>query len=93
VAVAGSLLLAIQLTGSPAARRTRRTAFSFILILLASQLFIFGFTSKGLWAESYTAINRLPLQFVPALLFVVMVVAHASLTNGEAQPKARNETA
>jgi len=51
----------------------------FVLILMTTQLFIFGFTNQGLWADTYTAINRLPLHFIPAVLFALIVIAHASL--------------
>ena len=80
VAVAGSLLLGFKSPNHLSGYRVRRTALSFILIFLATQIFIFGFTDQGLWADTYTAINRLPLHFVPALLFAVIVIAHASLT-------------
>jgi hypothetical protein len=84
VAVAGSLLLGfISIRRSPG-YRTRRTAVSFILIFLATQLFIFGFTNQGLWADTYTAINRLPLHFVPALLFAVILIAHDKLKQNPA---------
>jgi hypothetical protein len=59
--------------------RTGRTVASFILIFVATQVFIFGFTNQGVWADTYTALNRLPLHFVPALLFTVAVIAKASL--------------
>ena len=77
VAVAGSLLLGFKSPNHLSGYRVRRTALSFILIFLATQIFIFGFTDQGLWADTYTAINRLPLHFVPALLFAVIVIAHA----------------
>ena len=80
VAVAGSLLLGFKSPNLASGYRARRTALSFILIFLATQLFIFGLTDKGMWADSYTAINRLPIHFVPALLFAVIVIVHASLT-------------
>jgi len=91
--VAGGLLLAVQLSGSSEARRTRRTALSFILVFIATQSFIFGFTNKGMWANTYTAINRLPLQFTLALLFMIMVIAHASMKQAGPQPNIRNEAA
>lgn len=79
VAVGAGLLLAISSSDALPGYRTRQTTLSFILIFLATQLFIFGFTDKGLWADTYTAINRLPLHFVPALLFVVVLMAHSRL--------------
>jgi hypothetical protein len=79
VLVAVSLLLLVKSPKRLSARRVRRTTLSFILIFLATQLFIFGFTNQGLWADTYTAINRLPLHFTPALLFAIVVIAHSSL--------------
>lgn len=79
VAVAASILLGFKSPNAFTGYRVRRAALSFILIFLATQLFIFGFTDQGLWADTYTAINRLPLHFIPALLFATIVIAHASL--------------
>ena len=81
VAVAGSLLLGFRSSTLSSGYSIKRTVVSFILVFLTTQVFIFGFTNKGLWADTYTAINRLPLHFIPALLFVVMVTIHASLSN------------
>jgi len=78
--VAASLLLGFRSPNAISGYRARRAALSFILIFLATQLFIFGFTDQGLWADTYTAINRLPLHFIPALLFAVVVIGRASLT-------------
>ena len=83
VFVAASLLLGFKSPNVVSGYRARRTALSFILIFMATQLFIFGFTDQGLWADTYTAINRLPLHFIPALLFAVVVIAQASLTQDE----------
>jgi hypothetical protein len=83
VLVAASLLLGFKSPNRSSGRRTRRAALSFILVFLATQLFIFGFTNQGIWADTYTAINRLPLHFVPALLFALVVISHASLTQHE----------
>ena len=80
VLVAASLVLGFRSPNLVSGYRARRSALSFILIFLATQLFIFGFTDQGLWADTYTAINRLPLHFLPALLFAVVVIGHASLT-------------
>ena len=76
--------------------RTRRIALSFIIIFLATQVFIFGFTNQGLWADAYTAINRLPLHFVPALLFAVVLILHTVVTRDtgtNAAKEASNGTA
>ena len=83
VMVAAGLLLGFRSPNLFSGYRARRAALSFILIFLATQVFIFGFTDRGLWADTYTAINRLPLHFVPALLFALVVIAHASLTENE----------
>jgi hypothetical protein len=80
VMVTASLILGFKSPNLISGYRARRTALSFILVFLTTQLFIFGFTDQGLWADTYTAINRLPLHFVPALLFAVVVIANASLT-------------
>jgi hypothetical protein len=48
----------------------------FLLTFAATQAFIFGFTDQGAWASQYTAINRLPLQFLPALLFASAIILH-----------------
>ncbi len=55
----------------------RRSVAAFYLVLLAAQLFIFQGTQSGQWAEDWTAINRLPLHFVPALVFSLLAVAQA----------------
>lgn len=74
VLVAAGMLLALtggERTPNPA----RRAGAVFIGIFLVTQLFIFGLTDQGAWADSYTAINRLPLHFVPALIFAALVIA------------------
>ncbi|MEM1144756.1 MAG: hypothetical protein AAGI88_19410 [Pseudomonadota bacterium] len=52
-------------------RRSREAAvfLSFFILITVSQALIFVFTEQGAWAEDWTAINRLPLQFAPALVF------------------------
>jgi len=79
LAVAGSLVVGFLSLRRSAGRRARRTALSLILVFLAVQWFIFGFTDQGLWASKYTAINRLPVHFVPALLFAVLMIANAGV--------------
>ena len=83
VLLGANILLGFRSPNSLSGYRARRTALSFILIFLATQIFIFGFTNQGLWADTYTAINRLPLHFIPALLFAVIVIANASLKQDE----------
>ena len=96
VFVVASLLLGFKSPNVLSGYRARRAALSFMLLFMATQLFIFGFTDQGLWADTYTAINRLPLHFVPALLFAVVVIANASLTpdeTGETVTEAQNDEA
>ena len=83
VLVAASLILGIFASGSVSDHRARRTAISFILIFAAIQVFIFGFTNQGMFADTYTSINRLPLHFTPALLFAVVVIVQTSLTRAD----------
>ena len=78
--VTATLLMSLRSIFTMPNDRTGRTVMSFILIFVATQVFIFGFTNQGVWADTYTAINRLPLHFVPALLFTVAVIAKASMT-------------
>jgi uncharacterized membrane protein YwaF len=73
--VAASLLIAV-LGKEPPASPARRAGVAFILVFLATQLFIFGFTDQGVWADTYTAINRLPLHFAPALIFTAFIIIH-----------------
>jgi hypothetical protein len=76
--VAASLFLAV-IGRKPGAASECRVGAVFIVIFLAPQLFIFGFTNQGAWADTYTAINRLPLHFLPALLFASLAIFHARL--------------
>ena len=52
----------------------KRISLAFIGVFLVTQLFIFGLTDQGLWADTFTAINRLPIHFTPALLFAAFVI-------------------
>jgi hypothetical protein len=73
VLVAASVLAGM--TGSkPFTDPARRAATVFVGVFMATQLFIFGFTDQGIWADTYTAINRLPLHFMPALLFAALTL-------------------
>lgn len=54
--------------------RIRKAVLLFIGLFLASQLAIFAVTEQGVWAETFTAINRLPLQFAPALVFTIFLL-------------------
>lgn len=76
--VAACLLLAL-FGKTPLAAPPVRASVVFIVVFAASQVFIFGFTDQGAWADTYTAINRLPLHFVPALLFAALSIVHERL--------------
>jgi len=66
--------------------RPVRVIASFLLAFALSQFVIFGLTNQGLWAESYTAINRLPLHFVPALLLCIAYCYQQSAKNARTAP-------
>ncbi|MDA8752773.1 hypothetical protein N9M39_01295, partial [Halieaceae bacterium] len=55
--------------------RVRWTLLAFFAVLAATQFVIFEGTEQGQWAEDWTAINRLPLHFAPALVFSFFVIA------------------
>ena len=80
VLVPASLLLSIKSTTVVSANRVQRIGLAFFGVFLATQWFIFGLTDQGLWADTFTAINRLPLHFVPALLFAAFMILHSRLT-------------
>ena len=85
LALTACLLIGIKSRNVTSGYLSRRAALSFILIFLATQIFIFGFTDQGLWADTYTAINRLPLHFIPAIIFAIVVIVCASLNQGESK--------
>lgn len=66
-------VLAVALRG-----RTRNVLAAFLALTLGSLFFIFSFTDQGRWAEDATAINRLPLHFVPAFVYLFAVAAASS---------------
>jgi hypothetical protein len=76
--VAACLLLAL-FGKKPLTVPSVRASVVFIVIFAASQALIFGFTDQGVWADTYTAINRLPLHFVPALIFAALNIVHQRL--------------
>jgi len=82
LAVAVSLIAGIMYFKRSTGHRARRTALSLILVFIAVQWFIFGFTDQGLWASKYTAVNRLPIHFVPALLFAVLMIINVRENRG-----------
>jgi hypothetical protein len=59
--------------------RVNRVVAGFILVFLATQVLIFVFSSHGEFAVRYTAINRLPLHFLPSILYSIGVVLHQKL--------------
>lgn len=87
-ALVAGLALAVQRPLRPDSDQARRTGLAFIGLVIAMQLFIFGLTDEGLWADTYTAINRLVLHFVPPLLFTVFVVVRSRLDDGWPQATA-----
>lgn len=54
----------------------RRAITSFYLMCALAHIVIFDNTIQGHWAEDYTAINRLPMHFTPALVFCFMLIGH-----------------
>ncbi len=81
-ALLAGLALAVQRPLRPDSDQARRTGLAFIGLVIAMQLFIFGMTDEGLWADTYTAINRLLLHFVPPLLFTIFVIVRSRLDDG-----------
>jgi hypothetical protein len=67
------LLLSLPLLFLSKTKKLRRPLIAFYLVFAATQIVIFGFSEQGRWAESSTAINRLPIHFVPALIFCLML--------------------
>jgi hypothetical protein len=71
-----------------ATRREAAIHLVFFAFFFAGQIVIFFFTEQGAWAEDWTAINRLPMHFAPALLFSCICVlwphpaAHGDKTGG-----------
>ncbi|MEE4175626.1 MAG: hypothetical protein V2I57_15370, partial [Xanthomonadales bacterium] len=59
--------------------RLARAGLAFLFVFVALQAVIFGFTTEGAWARDYTAINRMPLQMLPALLFLLVLGAERAL--------------
>ncbi|MEO0435755.1 MAG: hypothetical protein AAF098_02485 [Pseudomonadota bacterium] len=54
-------------------QRSSFVFLSFLLIASAAQITIFFFTEQGAWADDWTAINRLPLHFAPAVLLAIFL--------------------
>jgi len=60
-------------------KRMSGALFLFYVLFAASQMLIFGATEKGKFAELNTAVNRLIIHFLPALIFAVALTAHQLL--------------
>ena len=73
-----AIVLAARSSVGPSGKQVQRIGLTFFCTFLVTQFFIFGLTDQGLWADTYTAINRLPLHFVPALLFASFIAFNAS---------------
>ena len=87
VLVFGALLLAVI----PPFGKAKKVILLFVVLFIATQAFIFGLTDRGSWAAYYTAINRLPLQFLPALLFSVAVITRSVLAGTQVDNEAAHE--
>jgi hypothetical protein len=82
------LLLAtcLVISASAAKERIHVVVATFIFVFLATQIAIFVFSSHGEFAILYTAINRLPLHFLPAILFSTVIVVQHKLKNAVEHP-------
>ncbi|MCB1826625.1 MAG: hypothetical protein KDJ54_19405 [Candidatus Competibacteraceae bacterium] len=72
--------------------RWQRAGLVFVVTSLLALFVLFFLTDAQHWAEQYTSINRVFLEFVPAFLFWVLIVFHPSpfathpaLSRGEEQ--------
>jgi len=83
VLVTASLLIATT-GGGARGVRIFRVSRIFLGVFVATQVFIFGFTDQGAWADTYTAINRLPLHFIPALIYTALLVIATRLQQNDA---------
>lgn len=71
------LLLAVAAIVATTRSKLGYTLLAFYAVTLAAQVLIFEGTAIGKWAEDWTAINRLPLHFAPALMFsVLLLITH-----------------
>ena len=67
--------------------RRLRPVLTFLLIVAGVQVAIFVFSSQGAWAEDSTAINRLPLQIYPAVMFAIAAGWHSLVDAGAERPR------
>ncbi len=70
-------LLAINRRSQP----VTRVAWIFTSFFIGLQVLIFGFTTEGAWARDFTAINRVPLQLLPAFIFLIISGAESLLAD------------
>lgn len=78
------------------AARWQRAGLVFVVTSLLALFVLFFLTDAQRWAEQYTSINRVFLEFVPAFLFWVLTVfhpspfvAHPALSGGEGRGQPR----
>ncbi|HMM58142.1 MAG TPA: hypothetical protein PKD77_11230 [Rudaea sp.] len=64
---------------------------AFVLLGFGFLVFLFVFTDASRWAESYTAVNRLILQLVPATVTVLAMLCRAEPHGTAASPVARSQ--
>lgn len=55
-------------------KKHQKIAVNLLILITISLIFLFFFTSSGNWAADYTAINRILLQFIPAIVFALMLI-------------------
>ena len=63
-------------------RRLRKALLGFFVLLVSTQLFIFGLTEKGEFAATGTAMNRVLLPFLPVVIFAVGLIIYRTLSSG-----------
>ncbi len=71
--LAVTLTLAVTVIAFSCRGRERVLLLSVACGIVLSQIVIFGYTEQGRWAVSYTAINRLPMQMAPVMVFITAV--------------------
>jgi len=74
------VLVALAVLATDPDRRPLRTALAFFAVFTGVQTVIFAFTTEGRWALDYTAINRMPLHMLPAVLFLLVLALSRGLT-------------
>jgi hypothetical protein len=70
-------------------QRLARVALAFFLPFVLVQGVIFGLTTQGAWARDYTAINRMPLQMLPAVLYLLVLTAQRAWARATASNPSR----